>query len=93
LRKRLLDSLRPRTSWLSLIGIVVFFFLPEIVAYFWGDRIERYFIHLAASETDEKLRKIYEMMEDFGEVSYLNVVLGLVFVGWFFYERGKSPED
>ena len=68
---------------------MVFFILPEIVAALWGERIQHYFVHLAAEEVDMRVKKIYEMMEDFGKVSYLNLALGLIFTIWFFYERKK----
>ena len=91
--KRAFESLRPGRSYWALVGIVLFFFLPEIVAALWGEEIKRYFIHLAANEPDFLLRKVYIALESLGEVSWFNVIFGVVLVIWFFYERGKNPED
>jgi len=90
LRKKIVDSLRPGRSWWALVGIVLFFVLPEIAAFFYGDEIKGYFHYLSQKEPDRFLAKSFEMFESFGDFSWINLLIGLGFVGWFFYERYKK---
>jgi len=90
MKKRLYEALKPSRSYWALVGIVLFFLLPEIVAIFWGDKIKLFFARLAMASDDLYLQKIYHLLEDFGEVSYINIFLGVIFIIWFFYERSRS---
>jgi len=88
-KENILKQLRPKRSWWSLIGIAVFFFVPEIIAFFWGDRIINYSNFMQKHTDDYMMQKMYEMLKMFGENSMFNIILGFVFVVWFFYERRK----
>ena len=88
-KQNLINQLKPKTSWWSLIGIIIFFFLPEVIAYFWGEDIIKY-SDLMQKRTDDYLyQKLYESLKMFGENSIFNIILGFLFLGWFFYERRK----
>ena len=85
----MLKQLKPKTSWWSLIGIIIFFFVPEIIAFFWGEKIIAYSDLMQKHTDDFLMQKMYEMLKMFGENSLFNIILGLVFVVWFFYEKRK----
>lgn len=86
-KANLLKQLKPKTSWGSLIGIFIFFFLPEIIAFFWGDDIVKYSNFMQRHTDDYMMQKMYGYLKIFGENSLLNIAIGLGLTGWFFYER------
>jgi hypothetical protein len=88
-KENVLKQLRPKTSWWSFVGIVVFFFVPEIIAFFWGEQIIAYSDFMQKHTDDFLMQKMYEMLKMFGENSLFNIILGFIFVAWFFYERRK----
>lgn len=88
-KENMLKQLKPKTSWWSLIGIIIFFFVPEIIAFFWGEKIIAYSDLMQKHTDDFLMQKMYEMLKMFGENSLFNIILGLVFVVWFFYEKRK----
>ncbi len=84
------DKLRPGKSWWALLGIILFFFVPEIAAYFYGDEIKHYFA-LKASSSDSLLKaKLYTELKSLGENSIFNILLGVLFTIWFFKGRKKE---
>ena len=88
-KANLLEQLKPKTSWGSLVGIFIFFFLPEIIAFFWGDKIIAYSNFMQSHTDDYMMQKMYGFLKMFGENSLLNIAIGLGLTGWFFYERRK----
>lgn len=86
-KANLLQQMKPKTSWGSLVGIFIFFFLPEIIAYFWGDDIVAYSNLMQHNSDNYMAQKMYGFLKIFGENSYLNILIGLGLTGWFFYER------
>jgi len=84
------QKIKPQTSIWALIGIIFFFFVPEIIAFFWGTDLKGYFLHLASLQDNSILRKLYEESADMiSENSILNIIIGLGFVYWWYYERKK----
>ena len=87
MKQKLIDALRPGRSYWAFIGIVLFFIIPEIAALLWGDRIKAYFHLLSQEAPDAFLAKTYQALEGLGEFSWLNFLLGVGLVVWFFYEK------
>ncbi len=87
--KRLKDQLKPGRSYFALAGIVLFFFLPEIAAFLYGDAIKAFFQAKEASSVGF-YKTLYNQLESLGEVSYLNIALGVAFSVWFFKEKFKK---
>jgi len=92
--KKKLDELNkklaPGKSWWAFIGILLFFFLPELVAFFWGDRITAYFSNLENNASDSLHKFLYRQLKGFGQNSIFNISLGLIFIVWFFKARKKD---
>ncbi len=87
------NQLRPGQSWWALIGIVLFFFVPEIIAFFWGDSIKKYFQMHENMSSSLFYKKLYHTLQSLGENSWFNIILGIVFVIWFFYEKKTSKSQ
>ena len=87
--QELKERIKPGKSYWALFGIIVFFFLPEFIAYFWGDSIKAFF--QAKEAISVGFNKIlYKELESLGENSTFNIILGVVFTIWFFKERFKK---
>ena len=84
------DRIKPQATWWALVGIIFFFFVPEIVAYFWGAELKSYFLQIASLQDSSILKKLYEESADMvSENSILNITIGLGFVYWWYHERKK----
>jgi hypothetical protein len=81
-----LNSLKPQKSIWGFLGIILFFFVPEIVGVFWGGEIVSWSHAQALQEPMLVMRKMYEMLESSYSdgVSYFNIILGILFLYWFF---------
>ncbi len=79
-------SLKPaRTLW-GVLGVVLFFILPEIVAFVWGSRIEAWCtLHLHQPHTLPAALgyKAIELL--FTEGSWFNLLLGFALLVWLFF--------
>lgn len=84
--KESLSKIKPKKTFWSLLGVALFFIVPEVVALIWGTDIKAWTqSHLAEPLTlDQEYRyKAIEML--FTEPSYLNLILGIVLFVWAFY--------
>jgi len=91
--KEVKDRMKPATSIWSLFGIVFFFFVPEVVAFFWGDSVKKYFENLSHLYNEPFMQKAcIEAGEMLSENSILNILIGFGFVWWWYHERRKSSQ-
>jgi hypothetical protein len=81
-----LQSLKPQKTIWGFLGVVLFFFVPEIVGIFWGDEIVSYVHSMAITEPSAIIRWLYEMIENSYKdgISYLNITLGFLFLYWMY---------
>jgi ABC-type transport system involved in cytochrome c biogenesis permease subunit len=81
-----LQSLKPQKTIWGFLGVVLFFFVPEIVGIFWGDEIVSYAHSMAITEPSAIIRWLYEMIENSYKdgISYLNITLGFLFLYWMY---------
>jgi len=84
--QRSLASIKPQKSIWGFLGIILFFFVPEIVGVFWAKEIINWSHAQAIQEPIWMLRKMYEMIESSYKdgISYVTIALGFVFLYWFF---------
>jgi hypothetical protein len=81
-----LNSIKPQKSIWGFLGIVLFFFVPEIVGVIWGDEIISWIHSLAITEPNATIRWMYEKIEKSYKdgVSYFNIILGFGFLYWMY---------
>ena len=85
-----IEKLKPTTSWWALVGIIAFFFLPEIIIFFWGDELKSYLLSQQYLIQDPTLKSWYIKLANMAsENSILNIIVGILLIIWFFYERKK----
>ncbi len=84
--KKSLEQLKPKKTFWSLFGVALFFIVPEIVAFVWGDEITAYAQHHLSQPLpleEEYKYKMIEMM--FGEGSWFNLLFGIGLLVWAFF--------
>lgn len=85
--QKALLSLKPEKSMWGFLGIILFFIVPEIIAFIWGGEITLYassHIPHATSLLEEKYYDLLVMLfEDGG--SWVNLAFGVGLLIWFFF--------
>ena len=85
--KEAFKSMKPEKSIWGILGVIVFFILPEIIAYFWGAEITQYAkagLPLAASFVEAKSYELLIMLFEDG-MSWFNLLFGLALLVWLFF--------
>ena len=78
--------MKPEKSFWGIIGVLVFFILPEVIAFFWSVEITQYAeakLHLSSSFAEEKSYELLISMFKEG-MSWFNLSLGMVLLVWLF---------
>ncbi len=84
--KEALKSLKPTKSFWGIFSVILFFILPEIIAFNWGDEITLFCHHNIEGSTstiNEYFYKALEML--FGEGSWFNLIFGIGLLVWLFF--------
>lgn len=82
-----LQQMKPSRSIWGFLGVLLFFFVPEVMSYFWSNEINLYITNLAHAMPNKELATLLKWLgkELFtGEISWLNIGLGVVFLVWLF---------
>jgi hypothetical protein len=85
--KEVVSSVKPEKSVWGFLGVVVFFILPEIVAFIWGADITAYAkeqLPLAASFIERQYFELLVMLFEEGG-SWVNLGIGIALLIWLFY--------
>ena len=85
--KQAVVSMKPEKSLFGILGVVVFFILPEVVAYFWGVDITHYAkesLTLSGSFLEDKYYEALIMLFEEG-MGWVNLLIGLVMLVWLFF--------
>lgn len=85
--KQAIASMKPEKNFWGISGVVLFFFVPEIIAYFWGADITTYAKNELLTPHDFIETQYYEMLVMLFEegVSYLNLAIGIALLVWLFF--------
>ena len=82
--KKAIDSIRPKRTVWGVVGIVLFFFVPEIITYIWQPELVSWAHLHAITEPMAMQRALYAQLEKmFADgVSWFNIVLGSLLLIW-----------
>ena len=85
--KQAIASMKPEKNFWGISGVVLFFFVPEIIAYFWGADITTYAKNELLTPHDFIETQYYEMLVMLFEegVSYLNLAIGMALLVLLFF--------
>jgi len=80
-------KIRPEWSFWGIMGVALFFFLPELVTAVWQEQLVAWAHLHAVTEPVEVIRKMYGMLEEMfaGGVSWVNIGLGVAVLYWSFH--------
>ena len=82
--QKALKSQKPKKSVWGVLGIILFFFVPELVTYIWQDELIHWAHLHSLTEPLEMQRWLFEMMESTFKdgVSWLNLLIGSLLLLW-----------
>jgi len=82
-----LQQMKPKRNIWGLLGVVLVFFVPEIMSYFYSIEINQWVTELAQTAPNQEIDSLLEWSSKNlfnGEVSWLNIGLGVAFLVWMF---------
>ena len=84
--KAALRSMKPAKNVWGFLGVAVFFFLPEAIAFFWGASITQYAQAMLALEPGMMHYYYDALIYTFKNgVSWLNLSVGIALLIWLFF--------
>ncbi|QFR43132.1 hypothetical protein CVO_05490 [Sulfurimonas sp. CVO] len=84
--KKALQSIKPQKNFWGIGGVVLFFIVPEIIAYIWGEDITKYANNELLKPQDFLNTQYYELLVMLFEegISYINLAIGIALLIWLF---------
>jgi len=80
-----LKNLKPKKNLWGIFSVILFFIVPEIAAFFWGDEIIAFAQHKLQSHLPFEEEYLYKGIETLGEPSYFNLLFGVSLLVWLFF--------
>jgi len=82
--KKAVTQLKPQKSFWGIAGVVIFFFLPELVTFLWQEELVSWSHLHSLTEPASSLRWLFTQLEEMfaSGVSYVNLVLGSLLLWW-----------
>lgn len=87
-----MERLKPKRSIWGILGVVLFFFVPEIVNVLWHKEITTWLIEIIENAPKTPVSELLEwsIPKIFtGEISFFNIGLGIAFLVWIFWNDIK----
>ena len=88
-----LKEMKPKRNIWGILGVVLFFFVPEVVNVLWHKEITAWIAKLIDSAPKTPISELLNWMTDklfTGEISFFNIGLGIAFLLWIFWDDIKS---
>jgi len=82
--KEAVERIKPQKNIWGILGIVVFFFVPELITYIWQDELIAWAHLHSLTEPLEMQRLLYGQLEKMfiSGVSYVNISIGTLLLFW-----------
>ena len=89
------QSLKPDRSLWGVLGVLLFFILPEVISFFWSVEITAWAHAHTVTEPTEIGRQMYWVLEKLFEdgVSWINLGIGIALLGWLAWDWRQAPDD
>jgi len=81
-----LKELKPKKTVWGFLGVVLLFFVPEVVNFLYSQEINGWMVEVMSlypPEWADKVIRVTQKMFD-GELSFFNIGLGFVFLWWLY---------
>jgi hypothetical protein len=82
-------SIKPKKGIWGMLGIILFFFLPELITYIWQDELVSWAHAHSITEPLEMQRWVYSELEEMFKagVSWFNLAIGSLLLLWLFKSK------
>jgi uncharacterized membrane protein len=82
--KEAVEKIKPKKNIWGILGIILFFFLPEMITYIWQNELIHWAHMHSISEASSALRMLYGQLEEMfiSGVSWLNISIGVLLLLW-----------
>jgi len=82
--KEAVERIKPQKNIWGILGIVVFFFLPEFITYIWQDELISWAHRHSITEPLAMQRWLYNKLEEMfaSGVSWFNIFIGVLLLFW-----------
>jgi len=84
--KEAVRSMKPTKTIWGFLGVVLFFIIPELIAFGWGEEITRFakeaLLHADTAALKAYYNALIFLFEDGG--SWINLGIGVAFLVWLF---------
>ncbi len=91
-----LQEIKPKKNIWGILGVVLFFFVPEVVNALWHEEITAWIMELVKSAPVTPMSEllVWITKKTFtGKVSFLNIGLGIAFLIWIFWDDIKRIKE
>ena len=85
--KRAVKSLKPEKTLWGFLGVALFFIVPEVIAFIWGEQISAYANEQLPHTSSTVASYYYEglLMLFEGGGSWINLIIGIALLVWLFF--------
>ncbi|SFV60724.1 hypothetical protein MNB_SV-3-1024 [hydrothermal vent metagenome] len=82
--KEAVERIKPQKNIWGILGIVIFFFVPELITYIWQNELISWAHLHSLTEPLQMQRWLYGQLEKMfiSGVSYVNIVIGILLLFW-----------
>jgi len=87
-----LQEMKPKKSIWGILGVILFFFVPEYLNVMYHQEINAWIAEYAKSYPIEAMREMMVTLSSKvfdGKISFLNIGLGIAFLVWIFWDDIK----
>jgi len=88
-----LQEMKPKKSIWGILGVILFFFVPEVINVLWYKEITAWIMELIHSAPKTPASELLEWSTEkmfTGEISLVNIALGIAILVWIFWDDIKS---
>lgn len=85
--QKALHSMKPAKTVWGFLGVVLFFIVPEIIAFIWGADITQYAQNELLTATSAIEQQYYQLLKSVFEEggSWINLAIGVALLIWLFF--------
>lgn len=85
--QKTLNDIKPEKSLWGILGVLVFFIAPEVIAYFYSQEITRFAQERLLTQPSILEKSLYDVLIILFEegISWLNLGIGVVLLVWLFF--------
>ena len=91
-----LQEMKPKRSIWGILGVVLLFFVPEVINVLWHEEIKAWISELLKTAPVTKVSELLEWMTGkvfTGEVSFFNIGVGVAILVWIFWDDIKRLKE